>query len=63
MEEDNISFLHLQVNSVVFELLVGFNAEVSFIYIAFLWILVVIESSFMALWQNIQAAVLFVTVL
>lgn len=63
MEENNISFLHLQVNSVVLKLLVGFNAEVRFVYIAFLRILVIVESAFMALWQNIQASILFVAVL
>lgn len=63
MEENNVSFFHLQVDSVVLKLLVSFNAEVSFIYITFLRIFVVIKSAFMCLWQNIQASILFVAVL
>lgn len=63
MEEDDISLLHLKVDSVVFELFIGLDAEVSLVDVSVpIRIGMVVEPSLVRLRKNVQAAVLFVAV-
>ena len=54
MEEDNISLLHLQVDSVILKLLVGLDAEIGLVDVSVpIRILVIVESSLVGLRKDV----------
>lgn len=54
MEENNISLLHLQVDSVILKLLICLDAEISFVDVSVpIRILVVVESSLVGFREDV----------
>lgn len=64
MEKDDVALLHVQVDSVVLEFLIIFDAEVGLVHLSVpVRVVMVVESALVCLGKNIQATVLVVAIL
>ena len=63
MEEDDVALLHLQVNPVVFELLVLLNAEVGLVDLSVVRVLMIVEATLVGFGKDVQTAIFRVAVL